>query len=88
MVKKMNDKDILNILQEKTNRSEEDCKKILYVMDHNFVIGKNNKDRIINELKNNLFISYDEAGEIYKIFFDILMTGLKESIKHPFRNKN
>lgn len=87
MVMKMNKKKFIKTLQEKTNYSEEQCITINQVLENTFIIGKNNKQQIIDDLMQNSFTE-DDAENIYDISKNIIISEIKNKIKHPFKTKN
>ena len=87
MVMNLNKKNFLKLLQEKTNYSIEKCELINNVLENNSLIGKKNKQKIINTLIQNYFTE-DEAENIYDISINIIMTEIKNKIKHPFKSKD
>lgn len=87
MVMKMNKKEFVKALQTKTNYDEEKCILINNILEKHFLIGKKNKEEIVNEIKEKLNISSNEADEIYNISIGIITKELKEVIKHPFKSK-
>lgn len=87
MVMKMNKKEFIEELQIKTNYDEKKCILINNIIEEHFLIGKKNKEKIVNDIKEKLNISSNEADEIYNISIGIITKELKEVIKHPFRSK-
>ncbi len=85
MVMKMNKNGFISELQEKIGYSKEKCIVIVNILENHFIIGKNNKKKIINDLVSNSF-SEDEAENIYDISMKIIILELKNKFKHPFRN--
>lgn len=80
----MNKIGFIKSLQEKTNLSSDKCILVNDVLENHFLIGKNNKDRIKEEIKKQLKIGEQEAEELYITSMDILKDSLKEKLKHPF----
>lgn len=85
MVMKMNKNGFIKRLQEELYYSEEKCIVIVNILENHFIIGKNNKEKIINDLISNSF-SEGESENIYDISMKIIMLELKNKFKHPFRN--
>lgn len=88
MAMKMNKMVFIEKLKNRTNYNEEQCILINDILEDNFFIGKNNKDKIVNELKDKLVIDYKEAENIYEVSMDILTTELKYKMTHPFKSKD
>ena len=87
MVKKMNKKEFIKALQEKTNYNEDKCIIINNVLENNSFVGKKNSDKIINDLMINSFTE-EEAHNIYNIAKEIIFKELKNKLKHPFKSQN
>lgn len=86
MVMKMNNERVLNDLMNKTNKTKEECLNIMSIMQRHSLVGKNSKEKIIKDFQNCLSISYKEADELYNTFAGIIMSGIKEKLKHPFKD--
>ena len=82
---KMNKTDFLISLKEKTGLSEEDCLKVNDVVDETFIIGKKNKEKMINAFKEKLNIDAAKANEIYEVTMSIISSAIKNKIRHPFK---
>ena len=86
MVMKMNKTEFIQELQEKLNYNEEKCIIINDILENNFLIGKKNKEIMINEFITKLDVSYEEANKIYETAMNILSKEIKNKIMHPFRS--
>lgn len=64
--------DFINKLKELTNYDDEKCNIISEVVQNNFSIGEDAKDKIINALKDRLHISDEDVEKIYNICKQIL----------------
>lgn len=84
MVKMMNKSEFIKKLQNETDFSEERCILINYVLEKNFLIGKNNKNKVITELSEKLSIEENDAEKIYNISNGIILNEIKNKLKHPF----
>ena len=82
----MNKKDVILKLKEKLNLDIDTCNKINDIVEKNFIIGRNNKEKMLNGFINELNIGKDEADKIYNTVMDVLMHGLKEKVMHPFKD--
>ena len=87
MVMKMNKTEFIHSISEKTGYDIEKSTKINYILESNFFISKKNKDKIINDLMNELNIEELDADNIYNTCIEIITSAIKNKIKHPFRNK-
>ena len=84
----MNKMLFLKEIKEKTNLSEEDVLKISDTLDDTFIIGKKNKEKMIESFVSKLGISDAEAEKIYEIIMDIMKNAIKDKLKHPFKSKD
>lgn len=84
---KMNKRSFISALQSKTNYEEEKCIIINNILEDNFLIGKKNKENIINELQKELEITIEEAETVYDISMTIIKSGIQEKLKHPFASQ-
>jgi len=87
MVMKMNKSKFIKRLKEETDYSEDRCVLVNDILENNFIIGRKNKQKIINDLILKNFTE-DEAENIYDISINIIMSEIKNKIKHPFKSKN
>ena len=83
---KMNKNEFIKELMKKLNYDEERCTLINDILEEHFLIGKNNKKNIINDLINKLGIEEKMANNIYNISSKIITTEIKNKLKHPFKN--
>lgn len=88
MVKKMNKTYFIKQLQEKTNLSEKDTIVVSDILDDYFVFGKNNKEKIVNAIKEKLDLTDERSDEIYNIAMSIISSNIKEKLKHPFKSQD
>lgn len=59
--------------------------KISDILEDNFLLGKKNKEKIINSFINELNINVDEANKIYNISISIIAKEIKNKIRHPLK---
>ena len=85
MVKIMNKEGFINEIIKETNYTREKCIIISDSLEDNFLFGKNNKEKTINTLMNNLNCDSKEANYIYDVTHSIIVREIKNKIKHPFR---
>ena len=88
MVMKMNNKEFLKELQNKTSLTDEEIIKMKDIFEEDSIFGKRNKEKTVNAIMESLNIDYDRANEIYDITCSIVTHNIKEKIKHPFKSKN
>lgn len=84
MVKMMNKSEFIKKLQNETDFSEERCILINDVLEKHFLVGKNNKNKVITELSEKLLIEESDAEKIYNISSKIILKEVKNKIIHPF----
>ena len=87
MVIKMNKAKFIEKLKEKLTIEEKDAIVINDILENNNIIGKNNKQKIINELMEKLEKNETEANKIYETSMQIITTAIKNKIKHPFKKE-
>lgn len=69
-------KNIKEKLKEVTKRSDEEIGIIDDVLNKHFVIGKNNKEKIISDFKKELNITDEEANNLYNQCSEIIVKGI------------
>lgn len=84
----MNKEQYIKVLQEKTKLSEDKCIIINDILENHFIIGKKNKQKIINDLKERLNIDEVDADEIYNICTEIISSAIKQKLKSPFKSND
>ena len=82
----MNKEQFIKELSKKVNLSEEVCQKINDILESHFLIGKNNKMKIISDIKEKLNLNDEVCDKIYNASIELLGSGLKEKLAHPFKN--
>ena len=85
---KMNKTGFIKKLQKELNYNEEKCIIINSVLEDHFIIGKNNKEKIINDLIEKLTITEEEAENIYETSSKIISSAIKNKIVHPFKSQD
>lgn len=86
MVMKMNKREVIERLKKELNYTEEKCVLINDIAENTFLIGKKNKEKIISEFVQKLNVSESDANNIYEVFMTIIGSGIKDKLKHPFRD--
>ena len=82
----MNKQGFIDELVKQTGYDQEKCIIINDSLEDNFLFGKNNKEKTINALMNNLNCNEEEANRIYGITSSIITKAIKCKIKDPFKN--
>lgn len=80
----MNKKEVIKKLGEVTNLSEEKCVIINDILEEHFIIGKNNKEKIMSDISEKLKTTREESENIYESAMSIIGSGIKDKLKHPF----
>ncbi len=80
----MKKSEFIKKLQNESSFSEERCILINDVLEKHFLIGKNNKNKVITELSEKLLIEENDAEKIYNISNNIILNEVKNKLKHPF----
>ena len=69
-------KNIKDKLKEVTNRSDEEIAIIDEILNNHFIVGKNNKEKIMADFKERLNIDDQEADELYNQCSEIIVKGI------------
>ncbi len=85
---KMDKKEFIEKLSKQTNYDERKCNLINSIIEDTFIIGKKSKEKMIVEFKEKLKIEEQEANKVYEIVMQIIGTGIKDKLKHPFKNQD
>ncbi len=85
MVMRMNKNDFIKELSNKTGYNEDMCLQINNIIEDTFLIGKKNKEKMVNDFKNKLNINEEEANKIYETAMNIISSEIKNKLKHPFK---
>lgn len=84
----MNKERVIKELESATGLSSDKCAIINSILEDHFIIGKNNKEKIINDIMSKLEVSNEEAENVYETAMSIIGNGIKEKLKHPFKSKD
>lgn len=63
-------------LKELTNKSDEEINVIDEILNSHFIVGKNNKEKIIVDFKEKLNLSDEEADNLYNQCSEIIVKGI------------
>lgn len=88
MVMKMNKQKLIKELSIQTGYEEETCTLINNVIENHFIIGRKNKERIIQDLKDTVNLKEDDAENVYDIVMKIITGEIKNKLKHPFKSQD
>ncbi|MBR1540489.1 MAG: hypothetical protein IJ629_04920 [Clostridia bacterium] len=84
----MNKTEFLKVLSEKTGLDEGKCKQINEIVEGTFLIGRNNKEKMLEKFISTLNIDKSEADKIYNTVMGIVGNELKNKIKNPFKSQD
>lgn len=84
----MNKSEFIKELSKQTGYDEERCKKINDVIEDTFLIGKKNKEKMIASFIEKLGIDENEANKIYESAMQIIGSGVKDKLRHPFKSQD
>ena len=80
----MNKTDFIKELSKQTGYDEEKCTEINSILEDTFLIGKKNKEKMIEKFMQKLNIDENESNKIYEISMQIIGQQIKNKLKHPF----
>ena len=83
----MNKTVFLEKICKETGYDIDKCKIVNDIMESHIIIGKNNREKILNDFVNRLDIDREEASILYNKCVQILGTEFKNKIRHPFKSK-
>lgn len=88
MVTTMNKRGFIEELSKETGYDENKCILINEIIEKYFIFNKNNRDKIIQELKINVNLNEDDAENVYDISIKVIKEEIKNKLKHPFRSQD
>ena len=84
----MNKTKFIEELSNKTGISKDICEEINKILESTFLIGKNNKDKILNTIKEKFNFDDEKVNKIYDTAMDILGSNLLDKLKNPFKSND
>ncbi|MCM1371066.1 MAG: hypothetical protein NC181_04185 [Clostridium sp.] len=63
-------------LKKLTNRSDDEIAIIDEILNNHFIVGKNNKKKIVEDFKANLNLTDNEADNLYNQCSEIIVKGI------------
>ncbi len=63
-------------LKELTNRSDEEVTIIDEILNNHFIVGKNNKEKIVADFKEKLNLNDEEADNLYNHCSELIVEGI------------
>lgn len=82
----MNKEYFINEMKKKLDYNDQEIEIINKILEETFIIGRNNKEKIINKLIERLNVNEKEANHIYETTSSIIASSLAERLKHPFKS--
>lgn len=82
----MNKENFIKELATVTGLPINKCIVINSILESHFIIGKNNKIKIVSNIETQLQMTKEESEKIYESAMSIIGTNIKEKIKRPFKN--
>ena len=84
----MNKTGFIKKLSEELGYDEGKCTIINSIIEEHFIIGKNNKEKILGDLIEKLGISEAEANKIYNTVAEVFAVNIKNKLLHPFKKED
>lgn len=88
MEMKMNKREFIKELEKELSYPNEKCVMINEILEQNFFIRKENREKTVEELIKELNIKREEAARIYDTATNIIKDEIKNKLKHPFRSQD
>lgn len=84
----MNKAGFISKLSERLGCDEAKSTLINSVIEDHFILGKNNKEKIVADLIEKVGVSQEEADKIYDTAMEIFAKEVKDKILHPFKKND
>jgi hypothetical protein len=84
----MNKSDFIKALESKLNIEEDKAIQINSIVEDTFIIGKKNKEVMIDKFMSTLKVNEEDANKIYDTVMSVISTGIKDKILHPFKGND
>lgn len=84
----MNKERFIKELENVTGLDNNKCTIINSILEDHFIIGKNSKEKIVNDIMLQLQMTNEKAEKIYESAMSIIGTGIKDKLKHPFKSQD
>ena len=84
----MNKSDFLKELSSKTGYGIEECNLINSVLEDTMIIGKKNKEKMIERFEKELNLNNNESNKLYEIVMNIISNEIKNKFKRPFKSQD
>lgn len=84
----MNKSEFIKELSKQTGYDENKCNVINNIVEDTFIIGKKNKDKMIEKFEKQIELDENEADKLYETIMSIISSEIKNKLKHPFKSKD
>ena len=84
----MNKSEFIKELSKQTGYDEEKCIVINSIVEDTFIIGKKNKDKMIEKFEEQISLDENEANKLYETVISIIGSELKNKLKHPLKSQD
>ena len=81
----MNKEMFIKELEKVTEFSEEKCRAINSIIEDTVIVGKTNKEKMINKFEEQLEMTKEEAEKLYEKAMSIITKAIKDKLKNPFK---
>lgn len=81
----MNKTDFIKVLSEKLGYDEGKCTIINSIVEDHFIVGKNNKEKLLADFIEKLGVNQEEADRIYNVVAETISDGIFGKIKRIFK---
>lgn len=84
----MNKQKFIKELANITGIDEDKCIIINSILESHFIFGKKNKEKVISDIIEQISVTNEEAEKIYESAMSILVNGIKDKLRHPFKSQD
>ena len=84
----MNKSEFLKELSKQTGYDLEKCNLVNSILEDTVIIGKKNKEKMIEKFEKQLNLDNNEANKLYDVVMNIVGNEIKNKLKNPFKSKD
>ena len=84
----MDKEKFIEVLSKELNYDQNTCSIICDVLESHFLLGRKNKEKIIDDLIDKININREEAEKIYELSSKTITKEIKNKLLHPFGSSN
>ena len=84
----MNNKELMKKVNDELKLDDKSLMIFSNIVNDIPVVGKSNKEKIINEFVKQLKVDESVAQNYYDVFYRIITSAIKDKLKHPFKKYN